>query len=320
MSDVTVETTVSGTVATVVVPIRNAAAYLPILLAALEGQTISRDRFEVVLADDGSTDGSTDGLESDDGWIRVVRGPAVNAYAGRNRAARVARTPVVAFCDADCRPEPDWLESGLAALERADLVAGRIRFMVPPHPSIWSLLDVEMTKDHELQVRLGVAETANLFVRRDVFEQLGGFDDRQPGYGDYEFVSRSVANGARLAYEPRAVVWHPTRDEGLSFLRNLWSMNASYAAYETRAGRRPLGLRIRSWIPIVQTARARRRFGLSMGPDRRCLRANGISPRLSDDLRALPIIYIVIPYLRCFAQIQGWRDGLRARRALVRDS
>lgn len=299
--------------ASVIVPVRNGARDLPTLLGALAAQTIPRERFEIIVGDDGSTDGATDGLETDEGWIRVCAGPPRNAYAARNRAAAAARSPVLAFCDADCRPEPDWLEAGLAALERTDIAAGRIRFAVGERPSVWALLDIETSKDHERQVRLGTAETANLFLRRALFERVGGFDTGQPGYGDFEFVSRCLDHGARLAYAPEATVWHPTREEPGRFLRNLWSMNRSYGMFEGRAGRRPLGLRPRSWVPVFQTLRARRRFGLSLGLDRHWLGQNGVTPRLRDDLRAVPIIYLLIPYLRCVAQTQGWWAGRRAQ-------
>jgi glycosyltransferase involved in cell wall biosynthesis len=293
--------------------VRNGAADLPGLLEALAAQTIPRERFEIVIGDDGSTDGAADAAATGDGWVRVVHGEPLNAYAARNRAVAASRAPVLAFCDADCRPEPDWLERGLAGLGPTDLVAGRICFIVRDRPSVWALLDMETSKDHELQVRLGTAETANLFLHRTLFERAGGFDVGQPGYGDFAFVSRCVALGARLVYDPAARVWHPTRQEPSRFLRNLWSMNRSYGAFEARSGRRPLGLRPRSWVPFVQTLRARMRFGLSLRLDRRWLGQNGVTPRLRDDLLAVPLIYLVIPYLRCAAQTQGWWEGRRAR-------
>jgi GT2 family glycosyltransferase len=59
----------------VVVPVRNGRAHLEKLIPALEAQSLARDLFEVLIGDDGSTDGSTDGLETTDGWLRVFPGP-----------------------------------------------------------------------------------------------------------------------------------------------------------------------------------------------------------------------------------------------------
>ena len=126
-------------------------------------------------------DGSADDPVSAVGEHAIVTsGPPLNSYAARNRAAALVRAPALAFCDADCRPDPTWLESGLASLERADIVAGLIRFVVPEHRTIWSLLDMDMHLDQARSVRVSRAATANLFVRRDVFDRLGGFDDSVP--------------------------------------------------------------------------------------------------------------------------------------------
>jgi GT2 family glycosyltransferase len=302
---------VTGLVASVVVPVRDRAGQMRELLAALDGQTVPRERFEVVVGDDGSTDGSTDGLATDDGLVRVLSGPPRSSYAARNRAARAARAPVLAFCDSDCLPEPNWLEAGLAALETADAAAGLIRFLPPERPTVWAFLDVEATKDHERQVKVGNAETANLLVRRELFDRVGGFDDSVPEHGDFDFAERSVASGGRLVFAPDAVVWHPTRHRAKPFLRMVWVMNRWYATRAARAGVRPAAVKLRCWVPVVSVVRSRRRFGAPIGLDRRRLAANGLAPRLRDELYALPIQYLLLPYLRCLAQLRGWLDGRR---------
>src|SRR5262249_43359842 len=160
-------------------------------------------------------------------------------------------------------------------------------------PTVWTLLDMETFKDHERQVRSANAETANLFVRRELFERQRGFDDSLPEHGDFDFVARCAASGARLAFVPEACVQHPTRDRAKPFLRTVWIMHRWYAARESRAGRRPDGLKLRSWVPLVQPMRSRRRFGRSLGLDRRRLAVHGVRPRVRDELQALPIMYVL---------------------------
>jgi glycosyltransferase involved in cell wall biosynthesis len=226
-----------------------------------------------------------------------------------------SRGEVIAFCDSDCRPEPDWLERGLEALETADMVGGRFRFDVPPRRTTWTLLDMDGSKDHERQIAAGVAETANLFVRRELFDRLGGLDGSISEYGDYEFAERAVAAGVELVYGPDAIVWHPTRDERGRLLRALWKYNKGYAVHAGRAGVVPDGIKLREWVPVVQTFRSRRRYGLSIGPDRRWMRANGIELTRLETLRALPAMYLTVPYLRCASQLAGWLEGRRLRGA-----
>lgn len=300
-------------IVSVIVPVRDGAADLPGLVRALEAQTLPRSRFELLLGDDGSVDGGPDAVAAGADWIGVVGGPPQNAYTARNRAVAAARGSILAFCDADCRPEPEWLAAGVAALEGADLAAGEIRFALPERRTLWTLLELETYKDHERQVAAANAETANLFVRREVFDRLGGFDDSVPEHGDFDFVERAVSAGARLVYAPDAVVTHPTRDRARAFLRSVWNMHRSYAARESAAGRLPEGLKLRSWLPLVQALRARRRFGRTLRLDRRRLRAHAVRPSLREDALALPVMYVLLPYLGGAAQLHGWRLGRRRR-------
>ena len=299
--------------ASVIVPVRNGGSGLAELVEALAAQTLARDRFEVLVADDGSTDGATEGLGTGDGWLRVLHGAPLNSYAARNRAAAEASAPMFAFCDVDSRPEPQWLEAGLGALAEADLVAGLIRFSVPERPTVWALLDIDMFLDQERAVQSGRGVTANLFVRRDAFERVGAFDDTLPNTGDYDLVARCVAGGTRLVFCSQAVVWHPTRDSARTLLRKVWAVNHRYAAREGRHGRRPHGLELRSWVPLVQPLRARRRFGRSIRPDRKRVAESGLKPRLRDDLKALPLMYVLMPYFAGLAQLVGWWEGRRSR-------
>jgi glycosyltransferase involved in cell wall biosynthesis len=304
--------------ASVIVPVRNGGHWLPILIQALAQQTLPREEFEVIVGDDGSDDDPAR-FETGDRWLRVVSAPPKNSYAARNRAAQHARGRVLAFCDADCAPEPSWLEKGLARLEGADLVAGRIRFSLPAHPTTWTFIDMETSKNHRLLVRLGLAETANLFMRKELFEELGGFDSSIDEHGDFDFTERALSAGYQLAYADDAVVWHPTRDTARAVLRAHWIYSRGYADRTAARGETPEGLKVRNWIPIAWVVRSRRRFGFSLlGPDEAWLAENGVRPTIGQKLKALPAIYILLPYVRNLAQLQGWRDARKRRKAAQR--
>jgi glycosyltransferase involved in cell wall biosynthesis len=299
----------AGLAATVVVPVRNGGAELTTLVDALAAQTLGRERFEVVIADDGSSDEAVRSLPRDLPWLRISSGPPRNSYAARNRGAALSSAPVLAFSDADCRPEPNWLEAGLAALERADIVAGLVLFDVPRPHRIWSLLDIDTFLDQERAVRNNAAASANLFVRRSVFLELDGFDDVVPNQGDHDFVGRAVSAGAELAFCQAAVVRHPTRDDARGYLKKDWSVNRRYAQRQRARGLRPEALKLRSLVPFVQPLRARRRFGRTIRLDRARLGASGIRPTLREDLLALPLQYLVLPYMAVAAQARGWLEG-----------
>jgi glycosyltransferase involved in cell wall biosynthesis len=156
----------------VVIPARDAAATLPRTLAALERQDIDRP-FETIVVDHGSVDGTAEAAERAGPQVQVLRLPREGgAGVARNAGVAAASAGAIAFTDADCFPAPGWLRQALDALERADLVQGRVE----PDPAA-----ALGPFDHTVWVTgpSALFQTANLTIRRDAFERLGGFDDWQ---------------------------------------------------------------------------------------------------------------------------------------------
>jgi glycosyltransferase involved in cell wall biosynthesis len=298
----------------VIVPVRDNPEGIEELLGRLRDQTLPHDRFEVVIGDDGSY-GELPGNGHENGQVRVTRGPRLNAYAARNRAVELARGRVLAFCDSDCLPERTWLEEGLAALEHSDVVAGEVTFFAPRPPTVWSLLTIDMFLDQERAVRLSRAVTANLFVRRELFDELGGFDDSLPSGGDYEFVLRAVEQEARLAYAPGSVVRHPTLDKPRAFLGKVLETNRWAAFRRARAGYHPTVEGMLVLVPFVGLAVARHRALRPIGTlCRPRLTEAGLTPDWRDDVRALPVLYLPVAAVAGFGRARGWFEGMRTPR------
>jgi GT2 family glycosyltransferase len=169
----------------VVVPTCGRPALLARCLQALESQSLPRDQYEVIVAEDRQRDG-----------------PAT----ARNQGWRRARAPIVAFTDDDCIPDHDWLRRGLEALAGgAHAVCGRIVMPLTGAPT-----------DYERDAQgLERAEfvTANCFVRKFMLERVGGFDERfrLAWREDSDLHFGLLAQGARIVREPRAIVVHPVR-------------------------------------------------------------------------------------------------------------
>lgn len=300
--------------ASVIVPVRNDPDRVDEVLRRLDLQTLPCERFEVVIGDDGSRADRAPRVASADGRRRVVTGPPRTSYAARNRAAAAARGAALAFCDSDCRPRPDWLATALAALDGGDVVAGEVIFAPPRRPSRWSLLTIDMFLDQERNVAFGRGVTANLVVRRELFERLRGFDESLPSGGDYDFVERALAAGARLVYAPDAVVEHPTIDRARPFLRKVWQTNRCSGARRARAGADldPIGLL--AFVPLFGAMLARRharRPLLRLHAPR--LRSAGVAPRWREEAGAMLALYGVVCYVAGAARALGWLQGLAGR-------
>lgn len=195
----------------VIVPVRNRAGLLEGLLDALEAQT-ARD-FEVIVVDDGSTDGSATVASARPG-VRVLRTPGVGAVAARRLGIAASSAPVLAFTDSDCVPDPEWLEIGVRAIDAgADLVQG-------------ATFPLRQARPRERTVASGREDglyaTCNLFCRRSAFDEAGGFDEdagrrlgfrrgavlRGTGFGEDTLLAWRIRRRAAVSFEPDAVVRH----------------------------------------------------------------------------------------------------------------
>lgn len=197
----------------VVVPVRNAEASLPVLLEALEAQTLADEDYQTIVVDDRSRD-RTAALAAG-ARVRLLRADEHGgSYAARNLGLDAAAGEVLAFTDADCRPAPDWLERGLACLreQKVDLVAGQIETRLGPRPSIAEMLSASADLNQGAFAFLGGwGATANLFVTRRVFDRIGSFNSKLISGGDLEFGLRAREAGFAIWYCADAVVAHPPR-------------------------------------------------------------------------------------------------------------
>lgn len=113
----------------------NGARHLPACLTALEQQTLPRDRFEVILVDNASSDGSEALVRDRYPWVRLVaRDRNTGFTGGNNEAARHARGTLLALLNNDTIPDPYWLEEMLRARAEtgADAVASKLVFADDP--------------------------------------------------------------------------------------------------------------------------------------------------------------------------------------------
>ena len=198
------------------IPARDARGTIERCIHSLAAQDLG-EPWETVLVDDGSTDGTVELAESaaaDAGLtLTVERTTAEGPATARNLGAGATAAPALAFLDADCFPSPRWLREGLRALERADLVQGRVE----PDPDA-----VRGPFDRTLHVHgpSPLFESANLFVSRALFDRLGGFEDwLEPEVGkavaeDVWFGWRARRAGASIAFAAEALAHHAVFRDG----------------------------------------------------------------------------------------------------------
>jgi glycosyltransferase involved in cell wall biosynthesis len=198
----------------VIVPFYNSSAFLTQCCETLVSQAYPRDRYEVLMVDNGSRDGSAEIVRSFDG-IQLFFEPERGSYAARNHGLRHARGKILAFTDADCVPRADWLARIASAMDDlpVQIVLGDRQF-ASREGLMGMLADYESRMAArtfaESRPERYYAYTNNMALRKTVFDRIGGFDHVQRG-GDSLLLRRALAalgGCAIVRYNSEMVVRH----------------------------------------------------------------------------------------------------------------
>jgi len=213
----------------IIVPTYNRPKQLAVCIAALSRLDYPRDRFDVIVVDDGSAQAPDMAIAALSGRLDIKLHRQANAGPGpaRNTGAGCATGRILAFTDDDCAPHADWLRT-LAA-----------RYAATPDPAIIggsvvnALVDNPYAAASQLIVDVGYAyhnsdpnnarffTTSNLAVPADRFHELGGFDESfgTTASEDRELCGRWQHRGYRMIYAPEVVVDHAHALTGRAFIR-----------------------------------------------------------------------------------------------------
>lgn len=205
----------------VVVPVYNGEADLPDLISCLLSQTYPKDRVEYLLVDNNSSDRTSTILQKAAESYPITIYPLSenkiqSSYAARNTGIRAAVGEIVAFTDADCRPQPQWLETLVRAFVNPEVViaVGEImglpgKTLLERHAQIQETLSQKHTLNHPF---CAYGQTANLAIRRIVWEKVGLFRPYLTTGGDADICWRILnAKIGLLEFAPNAVVQHRHR-------------------------------------------------------------------------------------------------------------
>ncbi|MEZ4599055.1 MAG: glycosyltransferase [Syntrophotaleaceae bacterium] len=220
---------------TVVVPTFRRPELLIKCLNALMEQDFDRNRYEIVVVDDGVQEetrrlvercaaamtysgclpaaGETAGSRTytldaagSHPRLRYLEGGRSGPAAARNLGWKAARGDIIAFTDDDCVPQSGWLAKGTASMGKGIAGAGgRVLVPIPDSPTDYELDASGLERSRFV--------TANCFYRRSALESVGGFDEnfRLAWREDSDLYFRLIKGGFGLVETPEAVVVHPTR-------------------------------------------------------------------------------------------------------------
>ena len=189
----------------VIIPAKNEQGYLPSCLGSLTRLDYSKEAYEILVIDNGSTD-STVEIAQQYGAQVFVR-PELTIAGLRNFGASNAQGRFLVFLDADCTVAPNWLSAASLWLDQVDVCC----FGNPPEipeqstwvQKAWCLVRRKRNTVEEA----GWLESAHMFIRKEAFDRVHGFDETLATCEDYDLSLRLKKHG-RMITDKRIMVIH----------------------------------------------------------------------------------------------------------------
>jgi GT2 family glycosyltransferase len=234
----------------VIIPHLNQPQHLSRCLAALNRQTLDRSQFEVVVVDNGSISLPATEVASFKG-ASLLRETTTGPGPARNRGVSESAGGILAFTDADCVPDPDWLNVAVRELDNVPvgtILGGDIRILRKDEAQYTAIEAYESIFGFQQRQYIegaGFAVTANLILHRTDFEKIGpfvGIDFAE----DMDFGTRARRAGCTFRYVPEMIVFHPARSS-LQDLCIKWDRHLNHFVNMAQA---------QPWWRILWTARA----------------------------------------------------------------
>ena len=211
----------------VIIPTFNSAKELTKCLESFKTQTLSNENFEVMVVDDGSNDGTKDAAAKYP--VRYIyqqnRGPA----AARNNGANQAQGEIILFTDADCEPQPNWIEEMIKPLDNPQVVGVKGVYKTRQKELVARLVQIEYEHKYERMKKfkyIDFIDTYSAGYRKDIFLKYNGFDERYPkaSVEDQEFSFRLSHDGHKMVFNPDAVVYHKHSASLMGYLRKKYKI------------------------------------------------------------------------------------------------
>lgn len=202
----------------VIIPTYNRAGYLPQSLNSLVSQDYPQDMFEVLVVDDGSSDGTEQVIGQFTGKLNLkfFKEKHGGVCRARNAGIKNAQGDVLAFFDDDAIADKSWLKNMEKIMEHEFVVVGKGK---PISNNIWQYFAPHYDRGDAPMALKSIWE-CNLAVRKEVFDKVGLFDENIDwGHEGNEFADRCIKNGYSVMYYPDMVIYHDYAFGLLNYLK-----------------------------------------------------------------------------------------------------
>lgn len=222
----------------VIIPTYNRCEQLQATLKSVSNQSIKD--FELIVVNDGSTDGTASFLNSTKIENLIVlhqknSGPA----SARNAGIKISKGDFIAFTDDDCVVPENWLSNFEKVFHQssADVIAG---FVQNASKSVFSaisqyIINYSVAYLYQKHTNTSFFTSNNIAYRREVIQSVGGFDERfkQAGGEERLLNFKLILNGKKIIFSPEIIVKHFHKLDFLSFVQQFFNYGkGSYLIYK----------------------------------------------------------------------------------------
>lgn len=195
----------------VIIPAYNAEDTIRDCLNSLINQSINKEEYEIIVVDDGSTDGTGEIVREYP--VKYFRQSNHGPASARNHGSRNCQGEILLFTDSDCLPAFNWIEEITNPLQELDVVAVKGVYRTRQRSLVARFAQLEFEERYELLKRakyIDMVDTYSAAFRKDIFLQMGGFDESFPAANneDTDLSYRLSLKDQKMVFSPKAVVYH----------------------------------------------------------------------------------------------------------------
>lgn len=199
---------------TIIIPVYNDKSSLLKLLPVLTEKSYPYP-VEIFVVDNASTDGTAQIVNYFKNVHLLQENEHKNSpYSARNRGIEASEGDIIVLLDSTCIPDSNWLNNGIEFLfdQNSDIVGGDVRFDFEGNITAGKIYDsLTNIKMKESIEKKGVAKTANLFIRKSVFDKVGMFPEGIRSGADVIWTGNAKRNGLSLDFCESAIVYKKAR-------------------------------------------------------------------------------------------------------------
>jgi glycosyltransferase involved in cell wall biosynthesis len=186
----------------IIIPVFNEEKYIKKCLESINNLKYPKDRYEIIIVDNGSTDNTALICKYFTKSIYIL--PKLNVSELRNYGAKQAKGKIYAFIDGDCVADTEWLNYAIMSIKEDVCVTGADCRISPEATWVENAWGSQLLQGRVEVTHIGAA---NLIVPADIFNKIGGFEAKLKTGEDYEFSVRARSI-AKIISDDRITVTH----------------------------------------------------------------------------------------------------------------